>query len=130
MLVEPRSRMIRMKSPWSALCVLPAVFCLVQRADFDNRGAAKSVPDFAAAGILESQSSVGSSQVLPPLQSPPFRKDSRQSEAREGERGKDGAIHGVKDVDWPETRLARKLVLHLPIFFQPFSPSESGTDPL
>jgi hypothetical protein len=48
--------MIRMKPPWTGLSVLPAVFCLAQGADLDNRGRAKSVPDFAvvllAAGFL------------------------------------------------------------------------------
>jgi len=41
--------MIRMKSPWSALCVLPAAFCLARGADLDSRSGAQSVPDFAAA---------------------------------------------------------------------------------
>jgi hypothetical protein len=44
-----------MKSLRRALCVLPAAFCLVVGADLDNGRGAKSVPDFAAAGVRRAE---------------------------------------------------------------------------
>lgn len=47
--------MIRMKSLRRALCVLPAAFCLVVETDLDNGRGAKSIPDFAAAGVRRAE---------------------------------------------------------------------------
>ena len=67
--------MIRMQSPCGALCVLPAMLCLAQGADLDNRGGAKSVPDFAAATTRRAEyraeldrfrNEFGGTRVLPP----------------------------------------------------------------